>query len=46
MQQGRIVASGPPDAVISETLLREVFSVEARVEASPHHHRPHVHYLR
>jgi len=46
MQQGRIVASGAPEDVLSEALLREVFSVEARIEASPHHSRPHIHYLR
>ena len=46
MQQGRIVASGTPEAVLSEDLLRNVFSVEARVETSPYHSRPHIHYLR
>ena len=46
MQQGKIVASGAPDAVITEALLRDVFSVEARIETSPHHLRPHIHYLR
>ncbi len=46
MQQGRIFASGTPEAVLTEDLLRNVFAVEARVEASPHHSRPHIHYLR
>ncbi len=46
MQQGRIVASGTPETVLTEDLLRDVFSVEARVEISPHHERPHIHYLR
>jgi len=46
MQQGKIVTSGPPESVITEALLRDVFSVEARVETSPHHQRPHIHYLR
>lgn len=46
MQKGKIVASGAPDAVITEALLRDVFSVEARIETSPHHLRPHIHYLR
>ncbi|MCQ1780502.1 ABC transporter ATP-binding protein [Neorhizobium galegae] len=45
MQNGRIVASGAPEEVLTEALLRDVFSVEARVEASPHHSRPHIHYL-
>ncbi len=46
MQQGTIVASGAPEDVLSEKLLREVFSIEARVEASPYHSRPHIHYLK
>ncbi|QEL25161.1 ABC transporter ATP-binding protein [Bosea sp. F3-2] len=46
MQQGKIVTSGPPESVITEALLRDVFAVEARVETSPHHQRPHIHYLR
>jgi len=46
MQQGRIVATGAPQDVLSEALLRDVFSVEARIEASPNHSRPHIHYLR
>lgn len=45
MQQGRIVASGPPAEVLTEGLLRAVFSVEARVEPSAFHGRPHIHFL-
>lgn len=45
LQNGRIVAGGAPEEVLTEALLRDVFSVEARVEASPHHSRPHIHYL-
>ncbi|WP_105420980.1 ABC transporter ATP-binding protein [Neorhizobium sp. T25_27] len=45
LQDGRIVACGSPEAVLTEALLRDVFCVEARVEASPHHSRPHIHYL-
>ena len=45
LQDGRIVACGSPEEVLTEALLRDVFSVEARVEASPHHSRPHIHYL-
>ncbi|MFN4210375.1 MAG: ABC transporter ATP-binding protein [Devosia sp.] len=45
MQQGRIVAYGTPVEVLTEKLLREVFRVAARVEPSPHHGRPHIHYL-
>ncbi|AWB07272.1 histidinol phosphatase (plasmid) [Azospirillum humicireducens] len=46
LKQGRIVATGTPGEVLTEELLRTVFSVEARVEVSPHHARPHIHYLR
>ncbi|AYG69815.1 MULTISPECIES: ABC transporter ATP-binding protein [unclassified Rhizobium] len=46
MQRGRIVATGAPEDVLTEDLLRDVFAVEARVEISPHHARPHIHYLR
>ncbi|CAO3452133.1 ABC transporter ATP-binding protein [Azospirillum largimobile] len=46
LKQGRIVATGSPDEVLTEDLLRTVFSVEARVEVSSHHGRPHIHYLR
>jgi iron complex transport system ATP-binding protein len=46
MQAGKIVATGTPEEVLTESLLRDVFSIEARVEASPHHARPHIHYLR
>ncbi|KTQ85884.1 histidinol phosphatase [Aureimonas ureilytica] len=45
MNQGRIVASGSPEEVMTERLLRDVFAVDARVEASPHHSRPHVQFL-
>ncbi|MGO7564966.1 hypothetical protein ACC754_37255, partial [Rhizobium johnstonii] len=37
MQHGRIVASGAPQDVLSENLLRNVFSVEASIETSPYH---------
>lgn len=42
---GKLVAQGTPEAVLSEVLMREVFRVEARIESSPHHGRPHIHYL-
>jgi iron complex transport system ATP-binding protein len=45
LEDGRIVAGGEPEAVLTEALLRDVFCVDARVEASPHHSRPHIHYL-
>ncbi|GGD07448.1 ABC transporter ATP-binding protein [Aureimonas glaciei] len=42
---GRVVAAGTPEETLTETLLREVFAVDARVEASPYHARPHIHFL-
>ena len=46
MKNGKIVATGIPEDVINEQLLRDVFCIEARVETSPHSCRPHIHYLR
>lgn len=45
LQAGRVVAAGTPQAVLTQELLAEVFCVQARIEASPHHGRPHIHYL-
>lgn len=45
MEAGKIVASGTPDEVLTQDLLRDVFSVEARVEISPHHSRPHIYFV-
>ncbi|MCG7508189.1 ABC transporter ATP-binding protein [Mesorhizobium retamae] len=45
MEAGKIVASGTPDEVLTQDLLRDVFSVEARVEISPHHRRPHIYFV-
>jgi len=46
MQAGKIVASGTPEDVINERVLKDVFCVDARVELSPHSARPHIHYLK
>ncbi|WP_085034350.1 ABC transporter ATP-binding protein [Ensifer aridi] len=46
MQTGKIVASGVPEEVLTQDLLRDVFSVDARVETSPHHPRPHIYFAR
>jgi iron complex transport system ATP-binding protein len=46
LRQGRIVASGAPEDVLTEALLKDVFRIDARVEPSPYHARPHIHYLR
>lgn len=45
MRAGRIAAAGSPAEVLTEELLREVFAVNARIELSRHHARPHIHYL-
>lgn len=45
LQNGRVAAAGTPEEVLTEALLRDVFSVKARVERSMHHGRPHIHYL-
>ncbi|BBI48124.1 hypothetical protein HORIV_05450 [Vreelandella olivaria] len=46
MQAGRIVATGTPEEVLTQRLLRDVFSVDAHVETSPHHARPHIQFVR
>ncbi|EOT1172474.1 ABC transporter ATP-binding protein [Cronobacter dublinensis] len=45
MQHGQVVASGTPDEVLTEAMLREVFKVDARIEISPHHGKKHIHFL-
>jgi len=45
LEQGRVVAAERPKEVVTEDLLRQVFHVEARVESSAYHARPHIHYL-
>lgn len=45
MAGGRIVADGAPVDVLTEDLLRQVFRVEARLETSPYHGKPHIHYM-
>ena len=45
LDNGLVVATGTPEAVLTEALLREVFRVEARLEPSPYHGKPHIHFL-
>jgi iron complex transport system ATP-binding protein len=45
LQDGRVVASGPPEAVLTEDLIRDVFGVRAHVERSAVHGRHHIQYL-
>jgi len=44
LQRGSLIASGTPESVLTEDLLREVFRVEAGVTRSPHNGRPHIHF--
>jgi iron complex transport system ATP-binding protein len=42
---GAVFASGSPQGVLTEGLLREVFRIEADVSESPCHGRPHIHRM-
>ncbi|TCU20320.1 ABC transporter ATP-binding protein [Rhizobium sullae] len=42
---GRVVAAGPPETVLTETLVRDVFGVRARIEKSAVHGRHHIQYF-
>lgn len=46
LQAGKVVASGPPEDVLTRDLLRDVFAVEAHVSPSPYHAKPHIHFVR
>lgn len=45
IDSGRIVASGTPHEVLTSTLLRQVFGVEALVDAHPLHHYPRITWM-
>lgn len=45
MRQGQIVATGTPEAILNEELLREVFNVKTRIEISPFHGKKHIHFI-
>jgi ATP-binding cassette subfamily F protein uup len=45
LHQGRVVAAGTPEDVLTETRILEVFGVRAYVAASPYHGRPQVQFL-
>lgn len=42
LQRGRVVASGPPSAVLTPALIEEVFGVRAHIGTHPLTGRPHV----
>jgi iron complex transport system ATP-binding protein len=44
LNEGRLVSSGPPAAVLTAALIQEVFGVRAEVHASAFSGRPHIEY--
>jgi iron complex transport system ATP-binding protein len=44
LKEGRVVAAGTPERILTEALIRDVFGVKAHVERSPHHGRQHIHF--
>jgi DNA-binding GntR family transcriptional regulator len=45
MQNGQIVATGTPQAILSEELLWDVFRVKTKIEISPIHGKKHIHFI-
>lgn len=45
MQHGTVVASGTPQAILTEDLLWEVFRVKAKITPSPCHDKNHIHFI-
>lgn len=45
LRDGRVVTGGPPEHVLTPELIEAVFGVAARIEPSPYHGRPHIHFL-
>lgn len=45
MQNGQIVATGAPQAILSEDLLWDVFRVKTKIEISPIHGKKHIHFI-
>lgn len=45
MQHGAVVASGTPQAILTENLLWEVFRVKAKITPSPCHDKNHIHFI-
>jgi iron complex transport system ATP-binding protein len=45
LHHGRVVALGEPETVLTEDLIAEVFGVRTFIDRSPHHGRPHIHFL-
>jgi iron complex transport system ATP-binding protein len=45
MQKGEIVATGTPQAILTEALLWDVFRVKTKIEISAFHGKKHIHFL-
>jgi len=45
MQGGQIIATGTPEAILSEALLWDVFRVKTKIEISRFHGKKHIHFI-
>lgn len=45
LSDGKLVAAGLPQAVLTERLIAGVFGVQAQVSTSEHHGRPHIQFV-
>ncbi|VEA72598.1 Probable siderophore transport system ATP-binding protein YusV [Serratia rubidaea] len=45
MQNGKIIATGTPQEILSEELLWEVFRVKTKIEISRYHGKKHIHFI-
>lgn len=45
MQNGKIIATGTPEEILSEELLWEVFRVKTKIEISRYHGKKHIHFI-
>lgn len=45
LKNGRVVAQGHPEEVLSKQLLRDVFGVDAHIQRSPHHGKLQINFL-
>jgi len=45
MQNGKIIATGTPQDILSEDLLWDVFRVKTKIEISRYHGKKHIHFI-
>ncbi|RCS25674.1 ABC transporter ATP-binding protein [Phyllobacterium salinisoli] len=45
LHHGRVIAAGDPGTVLTEELVADVFGVRTFIDRSPHHGKPHIHFL-